>query len=331
MTHRISPTRFPLSAILVAARRARAFPIAYPSASGASGCGTPNASRRWSLVWFMERHHLLRTRLGTTNRVGRDGFRMSRVWHFREDFRLLPMNPPALRATTSHENYGCWYTTSCHYFRGNRWSASSRSRLDSSPAGTSENSPLFQRWVHEPKPPGSPAGAKENARPPPPLLPSLAGLLSLLVPKPTDESVGYSRVSLRDRFPDRQECADGRPRLPGSWLRFRSRSWRCSLSMKVLAGRESSCRKKAQETQRRTICLFALFAPFRGYPLWFRLRRFGDIAPYPPKDGYPEDSSKSLCPNTRNFRAKCWAEWLGDLWEARSGAFGPCVNVVTLR
>ena len=29
------------------------------------------------------------------------------------------MNPPALRATTSHENSGSWYTTTCYYFRGN--------------------------------------------------------------------------------------------------------------------------------------------------------------------------------------------------------------------
>ena len=34
--------------------------------------------------------------------------------------RPLPMNPPAILATTSHENYGCWYTTTCYYFRGNR-------------------------------------------------------------------------------------------------------------------------------------------------------------------------------------------------------------------
>ena len=32
----------------------------------------------------------------------------------------LPMNPPVLRATTSHETNGCWYTTTCSYFRGNR-------------------------------------------------------------------------------------------------------------------------------------------------------------------------------------------------------------------
>jgi hypothetical protein len=31
----------------------------------------------------------------------------------------LPMNPPAHRATTSHENSGSWYTTICSYFRGN--------------------------------------------------------------------------------------------------------------------------------------------------------------------------------------------------------------------
>src|SRR6059036_459480 len=37
----------------------------------------------------------------------------------------LSMNPPALRATTSHENNGSWYTTTCSYFRGNcrGWSA----------------------------------------------------------------------------------------------------------------------------------------------------------------------------------------------------------------
>jgi hypothetical protein len=31
----------------------------------------------------------------------------------------LPMNPPAHRATTSHENSGSYYTTICSYFRGN--------------------------------------------------------------------------------------------------------------------------------------------------------------------------------------------------------------------
>jgi hypothetical protein len=126
----------------------------------------------------------------------------------------------------------------------NRWSAPSRSRLDSSPAGTSENSPPFQRWVHEPQQPRSPAGAKESVRPPAPLLPSLTGLVSILVPRPTDESVGYFRVSLRDRFPDRQECANGRPRLPGSWPRFTSGFWRCPLSMNrrlQLRGSEGEC------------------------------------------------------------------------------------------
>ena len=32
----------------------------------------------------------------------------------------LPMNPPALRATTSHESSGSWHSTTCYCFRGNR-------------------------------------------------------------------------------------------------------------------------------------------------------------------------------------------------------------------
>ena len=34
--------------------------------------------------------------------------------------RRLSMNPPALRATTSHESNGSWYITTCCYLRGNR-------------------------------------------------------------------------------------------------------------------------------------------------------------------------------------------------------------------
>ena len=87
------------------------------------------------------------------------------------------------------------------------------------PAGTAEKSPPFQRWVGVAQHRLSPAGAKESVWPPPGLLPSLAGLLRLMVLKPTDESVGYCRVSLRDRVSDRQESVDGRRRLAGSWSR----------------------------------------------------------------------------------------------------------------